>query len=46
MAHAHGIENSVHGQTEKIFGPFRSFQLQASAEAVAVVSSFRGTSRQ
>jgi hypothetical protein len=44
MAHAHGIENSVHGQTEKLFGPFRSFQLQA--EAVAVVSSFRGTSRQ
>jgi hypothetical protein len=33
-----------YGQTEKIFGPFRSFQLQA--EAVAVVSSFRGTSRQ
>jgi hypothetical protein len=41
-AHTH-IENSVH-ETEKVFGPFRG--LSSCRLKVAVVSSFRGTSRQ
>jgi hypothetical protein len=35
-AHTH-IENSVH-ETEKVFGPFRSFQLQAESGGCVVLS--------